>query len=395
MEARDEEIIATLLQIARFCGIAPPEKPSRLGFLYHLLVLCVCVGVSVFSMVQTATHRYSSLSTMKIVIDIIPSISVLIQGVSIQASSLLCPSAWHDLLRDLHIGSKTGKNGRSGRIHLELVILHVVFLTRVVWNTAAWSEFIGYDLERYYIFRLIHEYGVWITISLMVHVNLIIKRRFRNISEALKLSPTLFIKTFEAQSHVSCSYIRHLEVNYRKLTQLVDHFNSVFGYNVMFIMANSVSVVLSCFYYSMTHHDFSVPGNLVLVGWCITAIFIAMVTVRVHQPTLNPHGVFLSGGSHRHRDVVQWCLEESRLGSEGVPRGSGAAAAVFVGEGRGLQASDAREDEKGAVYGRELFRGRQRNTIWDLERHHDVFYYSGAAESGELIRETGHMGLSM
>lgn len=286
MDATEKGIIVALLRIARLIGIAPSEQPSRFGHLYQLFILCVSVSVSVFSMVQMGRQRFAYMSAMQAFTDIVTSVSIMVQGVSVQAISLLCPTAWRKLFGDLQIGNKTAKTGGSERIYLELLILHLVFFAWTVWNTNVWLEVEGFRIYKYYVFRLIHEYCTMVSIALMVHVNLIIKERFRAISVALNLSPTLLLEKLEMQNRISCSYIRHLQANYRKLTQLIEHFNFVFGYQILFTLANSICAMLESLHVSLTL-DFSLPNSSLVLSWSAISTLIVMVTTKAHQSTLS------------------------------------------------------------------------------------------------------------
>lgn len=112
-------------------------------------------------------------------------------------------------------------------------------------------------------------YTALLSILLMVHINIILKRRFRLLNETLECSAALALKQGEA--------IRHIAATHRRLTRLVDHFSRIFGYQIIFIMANAVVVMLESCRSSIRHYDFSSARNVLIVSLCASVTVIAMV----------------------------------------------------------------------------------------------------------------------
>lgn len=269
MEARDKDAIDVLLKLARFCGISPPERPSRSATYYQIFTLLFTLILSVFSIYRNARDYYGSMDTMYVFIDLLTSVFITIQGTSTLITSLLFSDVWRRLLKGLREGlnPKTKKTVKPS-VCLEILLLHVVFLVRVALNYSVWIKVVGWNLYRFYIFRQFHEYYAMVSIALMVHVNLVVKRRFRALNTSLSLVP----KKFEPQLPM-----KQAEMTYRKLTELMEYFSSVFGYQILFAMANTIVVMLESLRNALRNHDFNVGNNVLIVGWSAASTALALV----------------------------------------------------------------------------------------------------------------------
>lgn len=199
--------------------------------------------------------------------DFLTSIFVTIQGASIQISPIINRHAWRKLIRDLNLDDGDGKKSFLCG-YMELLTLHILFGARVTWNFVVWLRNIGWNSYKYYVFRSLHEYFAIISIALMVHINIIIKNRFRVANEILLHSSRISVKKIQ---------VRQIEVTYRKLTQQLERFNRVFGYQMLFIMANAILVMLESLRNALKRSDFSVIENVMVVGWSLISTIVVVV----------------------------------------------------------------------------------------------------------------------
>lgn len=228
MDAKDKVTIQILLKIAKLFGIFPTEKPSRFAYCYQILIFTLTLFWSAYSIYSTATNGlYTNETTMFVFIDLVSSSFMMIHGVVTQLVTLLCPSGWRKLYEDLEIGCCRTTTGRAS-IYLELCIVHTLLFSRVALLYWAWLPVVGLHILKNYTFRSVNEYYSLLSTMIMVHVNVIIKRKFQLMSEILKNSKCL----------------RHVQKSYKQTTQLINTFNSVFGYQILFIVAHCIFVLL-------------------------------------------------------------------------------------------------------------------------------------------------------
>lgn len=246
MDSLDKGTIQILLKIAKFCGTFPSEKPSRLFFCYQFLIFIMNLLWSSWSIYNVVNEFYFDKTSMDIFIDLLTSFFMLFQGSSIQLISLWCPAGWRNLYEELKIdGCKT-----SGKfsIYLEIVVVHIYYFAKFAFVCWTWVPLVGFHICKNYAFRNVNEYYSLISTMVLVHVNIIIRRRFLLMNQILKNS--------------NC--VRHVQMSYRKATQLIDNFNCVFGYQILFIMGHAIVVMLESLYNVLRFYD-----NVMITSWSI------------------------------------------------------------------------------------------------------------------------------
>lgn len=239
-----------LVAIARICGILPSEKPSHYTYCYQISMFTITFIWSAFSTYCIANTLYNSVTTMDLFINLLSSFFLMAQGCSIQLLALCRASVWRNLYKNLRIGCHKTASAKMNT-YLEVLFAHVFFFVRLIFVTWAWLPLTDSDLYRNYCFRTLNEYYCLITIMLMVHVNIIIKKKLCVMNENLRRS--------------KC--VRHVQVAYRKNLQLIDKFNSIFGNHILVIMARAIAVSLECLHNVLTLHYYSKSDYLKVTTW--------------------------------------------------------------------------------------------------------------------------------
>lgn len=262
MDARDKAVIEILLKIARVCGTFPSAKPSRLAYSYQTVMFALNVTWSIASMWNNAKEIYFFKSSLDIFIDLLVSFCAMIEGSSMQLLSLYCPSGWRDLYKDLPTDScKPAKGGV--KVYLEILALHLFWSVRfaiVIWT---WMPIMGWSMHKRYSFKQFNEYVSLISILLLVHVNIVIKRKFRLMNEMLRTSHA----------------VRRVQVIYSKTTRLIDSFSCVFGYQILFIVAHAVVALLESLNTVLTYGDYSKTENVKITFWSVFYSFDVIVII--------------------------------------------------------------------------------------------------------------------
>lgn len=258
MDARDETVINVLLKISRITGFIPPNEQSRwfytrqiLTITFNLFYSCFCIYQSIISI-----NHFSHQNTTDITISILSSFSVVAQGLSFQIVSLWIPKAWNNLHENLTVDYIDISNGKRNAF-LEVVIMHLIFLARLAGIVWIWYPVGGiYGLWNN-SFRLINDYCFFISVLLMIHVNIIIKKK------------SLLMNSFLLRPNC----LRRVYATYGKIKKLIDYFNIAFGYQILFILAYSTTVVLQSLQDCLWFNN----GNLTQILW----EFIYVLTVIV------------------------------------------------------------------------------------------------------------------
>lgn len=229
MEEKHKALIKALQNTAIIFGICPWEKPSVYSVLYQIFTLCATFSCSLVSIYANCVKNYSYISPLFAFFDLLASTFAVIQGTSIQVVALVRAKTWRKLLEELNFENE---NCSKLSIYFELFVLNFLFTARIALGVYALAVV---ELNKYYIHVIFHEYYGMIVTALILHINCIIKSQIFSMYDLLKL------KDFQNPSH-----IRQFESAYNKVMIMLNDFNYVFGYQIMFIMGYSVAVVLYC-----------------------------------------------------------------------------------------------------------------------------------------------------
>lgn len=239
-----------LVKIARICGTLPSEKPSYYTRCYQMLMLTITFVSGALSIYRITNTIYDFVNTMDLFIDLLSSIFIMAQGCSIQLLSLCRASVWRSLYKSLNVGYRKTHSGKMS-VYLEVFFAHIVFFSRLILVNWAWFSLTGSDLFKNYTFRTLNEYYCLIAIMLMVHINIIIEKKFRMMNEIMR----------------SSNCVRHVQLNYRKTLQLIDKFNCLFGNHILFIMARAIAISLECLHNVLKFRDYSKSDDLKITAW--------------------------------------------------------------------------------------------------------------------------------
>lgn len=270
--SRDKAMINVLLRIAKFCGFCPLEKPSIFSVFYQLATLCLTFSVSLISVIRNGNNVYSRITPMHVFVDLLTAISITIQGTTIQLISLMYSTIWRKFIQQLQLNKK--KHPNDWIIYMELFLIHLLFIVRIIWNGYVWITVAEWNLYKFYIHRTFHEYYATIAVTLMVHINRMIKNHLHAINVTLSKFPFTFY--FEKMKFERQIQLREIESTYRKLMLLIDDFKCIFGYQILFIMGNAIVVMLESLRNALKHGDFSDMNKkmLVLIWSVISTIFV-------------------------------------------------------------------------------------------------------------------------
>lgn len=228
MNANDENSIQILLKIARICGTFPPEKPSKWIYIYHIFTFAITLFISVISMYFNAIELYSRRDTIDVFVNVLASFFTTVQGLSIQLLTLTNPNGWRQLYEKLDC--KQFLTSRKMWVYFEIFAIQALFFLKLSFATWTWLSVGGYTISIKYFYRHLYEHYAIISIAIIVHVNLIIKRKFFAMNSIL------------LKRNNDC--IRNVQKIHREIVDIIEIFNGVFGYQILFIMAHTIVVML-------------------------------------------------------------------------------------------------------------------------------------------------------
>lgn len=194
------------------------------------------------------------------------SFSVML-GFSIQFSTLWRSEQWRKLYKNLKFDCQ-GIKIRSNGAFFEVLIVHVFFFARLVLIVYAWLSMVNIRAVLTHFSRLLVDYFAMILVLMLIHVNTVIKRKFLLMNDFLK--------------RANC--IRHIQEMYTQNTDLIDDFNSAFGYQILFMIFRAISVILECLHNSLKYPDLkgSAAINMFFWSW-FYSITVIVIDFRIYS----------------------------------------------------------------------------------------------------------------
>lgn len=216
-----------LLKVARIFGICPWQTPSYFGRFYQIFMLCATFSISIVCIYMNGKAYYSNITKMRAFIDLLAVIFTTIQGSVIQITFIVHATSWRNILEEMNIE----KEKYSIKTCIVLFIINFFFIARFAWDTFILFTVVGWKSCVYNMYRAFYQYCGMFSVIMMVYINRAMKKQSRSSYKILFNSTISYNR-------------RNFERNYRKLLLLLNNFNNVFGYQILFIMAYSIALLL-------------------------------------------------------------------------------------------------------------------------------------------------------
>lgn len=297
MKPRDTKAIEILLRIAGIFGISPinsltqiENQAKRTRSLFLLLFsLTMCVS-SIFC---NASNEYVNMEQMDVFVDLLSMVFNGMLGAVIVIGSLLNSAIWKKLLMELQCNKKLLQSNNNKEkenfclVYAEIIICHVVFCARFSWDAYVWISCRGFNVYKNYLYKFLNEYCAMIAILLMVHINLVVKNYFCLLNNALWTvycvaeKPTQLALVSATDSYRKINGIRKVQVAYRKLSKMIEHFNAIFGYQILLLMGYTVAVTLGSLNNALKYNNFNEKIDAMVLSWSVISSTIIVVSIII------------------------------------------------------------------------------------------------------------------
>lgn len=244
MEGRDNTVIEALLKIAKACGTFP-----FCSLTYQIIIITLTLFYGIYSIYTNAVTYYPGKEPIMIFMDFLVSSFTVLLGVSIQVLSLCRLDVWKQLYQNLKVDCIKNSSTRKSNVFLELLAVHLIYFVRLFLVVLAWLPLVGIAALNYF-FRHLNEYYSMIYVLLLIHINIVIKRKFSLMNMFLRRS--------------TC--VRYVQRNYQKTMKLIDDFNIAFGHQILLIMVHAGIALLECLNNCLRFTDFSKFQNVYILS---------------------------------------------------------------------------------------------------------------------------------
>lgn len=251
MNARNRAVITILIKISTICGILPSEKPSRLFNSYQILVFSSLLLCGLYSLYNNIMTYSLSKDALDIFIETLSLSITIILSFAFQFSVLWYPQRWRKLNQKLKFGCKSTETGVKHGIFLEMFGYNLFFFGRFSLTTYIIISKRGIRTILENFSRPLVDYCSMIFILTLVHINIVIKKKFFLMNTNLK--------------RANC--VQNMRKLYMKSIQLIDDFNSTFGCQIIFITARGICVILQCLHWSLQNTNTKNFNNLTVLFW--------------------------------------------------------------------------------------------------------------------------------
>lgn len=265
-----------LLRIGSIFGLTPPSKYSKWNTDYHyyyaLFLLVVLLICSIYSVFCTVLEYYPVMSKPEMVIDFLNCYFLIMQGTAAVVSYLRHPQLWHRFIN----GIEDNIHGLKQRYCCLVIlgIVHLVTIIRICGRLIIWFPISDIKIDKSYIFRNFHEYYGTFTTCIIVYANYLLMQRFSSMNRELELSRFRYGR------------VKHIQTIYRKLILIIEDFNTIFGYQTLFIIIGSVIKVLENFQNTFLLKTVGSERKFVVSSWSILS---AILRTVIKQIEYNKH----------------------------------------------------------------------------------------------------------
>lgn len=297
MKPRDRRAIEILLRIGSTFGVSPISSLSHQGdnkvkvsFILFLLLLSSTMCVS--STYYNAKDNYVNMNKMDLFVDLLSMVFNGMLGVIIIIGSLCYSQTWKKLLVKLQSSRKliqcwthffNSDKEEKVTVYTEIIVCHVIFIVRFAWDAYVWISCHGFNVYKNSIYRIYNEYCAMISILIMIHINLVIRSYFvllnntlrftaRETAQQLALIPIAFNKP---QFY---NEIRNIQNTYRKLSKMIEHFNTIFGYQILLLMGYTIVVTLGSLQGALKYNNFNEKIDVMVLSWSVISSTIIIVS---------------------------------------------------------------------------------------------------------------------
>lgn len=252
MDGRDNTIIEALLKIARICGTFPLKTKPLYSYFYQIIIITLTLLHGAYSIYNNIRTYYPAMTSLNVFMDILASSFTLVMGISIQILSLNLTGIWKHFHENLKMGCIKNSPNRKTSVFFELFTVHAVYFVRLFLIELLFFPLVGIGALNYF-FRHLNEYYSMIYVLFLVHINIVIKRKFFLMNAFLRRS--------------NC--IQYVQRNYRETLKLIDEFNQIYGYQILFIMIHASIAILECLHNCLTFRDLSSTYGIYILAWSL------------------------------------------------------------------------------------------------------------------------------
>ncbi|XP_065169569.1 gustatory receptor 68a-like [Atheta coriaria] len=233
--------------IGKYLGIWPSFDTSTMEvcncyFWYGVLMLIILISQQIYMILGRVTildQIDNSVFITMLLADVTTTatnISAIVNINFLQAKRL------QTFLQEIHSLESTFCNirkdecGERRRFYIELITGHIVIAAYMIYNTWQWTGVIGWQMSQYSLMHDLQFYHILIMVLLIRNYVLLIKYKIETLNFMLEnCGPNKYNQEWNLDS---------LSKLYTKVSNVIDGFNEIFGWNLMVLQVQLIANLL-------------------------------------------------------------------------------------------------------------------------------------------------------
>lgn len=291
----DMLFLSALLKISYIASAAPhydfnkkETHRSKFYIAYTICTLVLILGAFIIcslTWVQPNRSDTSQAQHIGYLLEVLSSLLLAIGAIFAVSGAIFMSKTWQNLLQQLQnlnvkLGFYESNSVKNSEKILKIIFIFLPLICKDIYCIVVYKIVGPEKMSPYFICNCIFEWYCFVPTTLVVLLALSLRDRYQVLVETLekfeKRKGTLEkldsnVNTNELLVNMTCSsYLRNISKLYRSLSSILDKYNAVFGYQILFMLGYTLLSVLKSFNYCLKQTDSNGITNVLLANLCMT-----------------------------------------------------------------------------------------------------------------------------
>lgn len=248
------------MSFSEMLGITPPFDRSKEEIKrskYCAIIILSLITIGTFITVYGNTYaffepRFSNTNAALILLSAMGLSFLNIVTVAVAAFNTV---TWNNFLKlfkyfDTKLNNGVKQTYTNKGLVIEIILYHIVMFCIFGYDAYLWNNKYGWTIQRFNLPKYFNLYHSAITMLVIIHFASALRGRFKRINTLLVKSNDIhniinnFISKGMARRVDNLKSIEEVTDNYLLLSEMVDIFNKLFGWQIFFITENIILLLL-------------------------------------------------------------------------------------------------------------------------------------------------------
>lgn len=299
----DMQFLQLLLKISYALSTAPyydfEKKKIRKFKLYSIyssstLVFIIMGFLFSAASVSVNGEKESQAQQIGSLMEMLASLLLVIAALFAVSGAIFMSDKWQYFFEQLQNADiKLGFSREAAvfrKTYLKLLFLCLPKVLKDIYCIYTYTSLSPGHMPKYFICNTIFEYYCYISTLLSVSFTFIIKDDYKMVMKFLKNhrreiglgKSKLIISEILPYSTASSSQLRSISKMFRLLNSILEHYNLIFGYQLLFMLGHTLLAVLQTFDYCLKYKKIGSDGSMhaLFANLCMTAFNLVNIYLK-------------------------------------------------------------------------------------------------------------------